>query len=163
VKKKSTTWLRVIAIFRAVKSVALIAIGAMALRYRGEDLQEEMLRTAHHFGISLGAHILEEAAAKLASIQPHLTAVALALFAYAAIFAVEGYGLFRARRWAEYLTAIVTTSFIPFEIWGTVRHVSVAKVLTIALNAAIVVYLVLRLKSERHEEHALDGDAKQPA
>jgi hypothetical protein len=35
---------------------------------------------------------------------------------YAGLFAVEGGGLWLAKRWAECLTIIATTSFVPFEV-----------------------------------------------
>ena len=52
------------------------------------------------------------------------------------------------KRWAEYFSVVVTSSFIPLEIWELFRHFSAAKVLVIVVNVAIVVYLVIRLRSE---------------
>jgi uncharacterized membrane protein (DUF2068 family) len=43
----------------------------------------------------------------------------------------------------------VTSSFIPLEIWELLKRFTVAKVLVIAVNVAIVIYLVVRLRSER--------------
>ena len=45
-----------------------------------------------------------------------LHAVGIVTGCYALVFAVEGVGLLMARRWAEWLTVIVTASFIPLEI-----------------------------------------------
>ena len=35
---------------------------------------------------------------------------------YAAIFSVEGIGLWMEKRWAEWLTTIITASLIPLEV-----------------------------------------------
>ena len=47
-------------------------------------------------------------------------------------------------------TAIITTSFIPLEIYELIEHESWMKIGVILLNALIVVYLVRRLRREGH-------------
>lgn len=66
------------------------------------------------------------------------------------MFLVEGVGLLLVKRWAEWLTVIVTTSFIPLEIWKLVRHSSAPAIVTLALNVAIAAYLAVRLALERN-------------
>jgi hypothetical protein len=63
-------------------------------------------------------------------------------------------GLWLRRRWAEYLTVIVTGSFIPLEIYEIVEHFTVLRVVVLAVNVAIVIYLVLDLRRERHQPRA---------
>ena len=65
---------------------------------------------------------------------------------YAALFAVEGVGLWMRKRWAEWLTTIITASLIPLEVWELVRSPSVGKAVVIAANVAIVCYLIWVLK-----------------
>jgi uncharacterized membrane protein (DUF2068 family) len=74
--------------------------------------------------------------------------VTLASFVYAAVFAVEGIGLFLQKRWAEYLTVVVTSSFMPFELYEVVHELHWQRVVALVLNAAAVVYLVIRLRSD---------------
>jgi uncharacterized membrane protein (DUF2068 family) len=68
-----------------------------------------------------------------------------ASFAYAALFVVEGVGLWLEKTWAEYLTVIVTGSLIPFEVYGLTQEFSAAKLVTLLVNGAVVVYLTTRL------------------
>lgn len=69
--------------------------------------------------------------------------VVAAAAAYAVVESFETVGLWRGRRWAEYLTAVVTASLLPFEVWELVDEgPSVLKVLTMAANLAILAYLV---------------------
>jgi uncharacterized membrane protein (DUF2068 family) len=69
---------------------------------------------------------------------------------YASVFVVEGVGLMMRKAWAEVMTVIITTSFIPLEIYEMVEHPSWAKVAVIAFNIAVVIYLVRRLRREGH-------------
>jgi uncharacterized membrane protein (DUF2068 family) len=69
-----------------------------------------------------------------------------AAFVYAAVFLVEGTGLWLGKVWAEWFTIVVTTSFIPFEIYEVLKKPGAIKIATLVINIAIVIYLVLRRK-----------------
>lgn len=69
---------------------------------------------------------------------------------YAAVFVVEGIGLMLRRAWAEVMTVIVTTSFIPLEIYELIERRSAAKAVVIVVNVGVVLYLLRRLRRERH-------------
>ncbi len=62
---------------------------------------------------------------------------------YAALEATEMVGLWFGKRWAEYLTFIAITALVPLEIYELTLSISVFKVLTLVINLAIVVYLLL--------------------
>lgn len=64
------------------------------------------------------------------------------LSAYTVLLAVEMVGLWRARRWAEYLTLVETATLVPIEIYELAGTVSALKVLTLLLNLAVVAYLL---------------------
>jgi uncharacterized membrane protein (DUF2068 family) len=72
-----------------------------------------------------------------------LIQLGLAVTVLAVVEAAEVVGLWFAKRWAEYLTFIVTTLFVPFEIYELSIGVSVFKVITLVINVAIVLYLLL--------------------
>ncbi len=75
---------------------------------------------------------------------PHrLVQLGLLLTAYAALEACEMVGLWLGKRWAEYLTFLATTAFVPFEIYELSLGFSVLKVLTLVINLVIVLYLLL--------------------
>src|SRR5215813_11149935 len=107
--------IRLISLFKLVKALLLIAIGVGALSLR------------HNHDGGLDTH--------------QLAGIAIGSLVYAAVFVVEGVGLMLRRGWAEVLTAIITTSFLPLEIYELVEHRSWMKIGVIALNALIVVYL----------------------
>ena len=66
-----------------------------------------------------------------------------AITAYAVLEAAEAVGLWRGRRWAEYLTFIATVIFVPYEIYELTKGISALKVLALVVNVAIVAYLLV--------------------
>jgi hypothetical protein len=46
------------------------------------------------------------------------------------------------KRWAEYLTAVATAGFLPFEIYELTKQIPVLRVLALVVNMVILVYLV---------------------
>jgi uncharacterized membrane protein (DUF2068 family) len=96
----------------------------------------------------------------------HLYELGIVLAVYAALEATEMVGLWLAKRWAEYLTLVSTTLFIPFEIYEISAGVSAFKVIILVINVAIVVYLLVakRLfgirgghRVEHERRHGLSG------
>src|SRR5262249_60795782 len=67
-------------------------------------------------------------------------------FLYAGLFLTEGVGLLLRRRWAEYFTVIVTGSLIPLELYELTRRISGIRLVVLAVNLAIVWYLITVLR-----------------
>jgi uncharacterized membrane protein (DUF2068 family) len=74
--------------------------------------------------------------------------IGVVTFAYAALFAIEATGLLLQKRWGEYVSIVITGSFIPVEVYETVRHPHVGRVVAILLNVAAVAYLVWKVKTK---------------
>ena len=73
----------------------------------------------------------------------------ISTFVYSSLLWIEGIGLLLLKRWAEYLTIIITSSFIPFELYADFRHLTIAKTLILIVNSAVVWYLASRLWSRQ--------------
>ena len=67
-------------------------------------------------------------------------------FLFGGIFVTEGIGLFFKQQWAEFLTVVVTASFIPVEVFESFKHFGPAKMILLAVNVVIVWFLVRILK-----------------
>jgi uncharacterized membrane protein (DUF2068 family) len=64
---------------------------------------------------------------------------------YSALLSTEGVGLLLQKVWAEFLTSIITASFIPIEIYALARHATIARISLLLVNILVVAYLVFRL------------------
>ncbi|MEO5817275.1 MAG: DUF2127 domain-containing protein [Gemmatimonadaceae bacterium] len=147
--------LDVIAAFKFVKAATLLAAslgGLGLLNPRVAQWTEEWLeRLALGHGPRLIGALAGRALPALVTAGPRrLIILAVGAMLYAAVFVVEGVGLIRGRRWAEYLTIGVTISFLPFEIVALAHHVSPARAVTLALNVGVAVYLIWRVRSDKH-------------
>jgi uncharacterized membrane protein (DUF2068 family) len=64
------------------------------------------------------------------------------ILVYAAVEGIEAVGLWYGRRWAEYLTFLVTASLLPLEVYEIATRLSPLKILTFVINVAVVAYLL---------------------
>jgi uncharacterized membrane protein (DUF2068 family) len=64
------------------------------------------------------------------------------------------------RRWAEWLTTVITASLIPLEIWEFLERPNAGKAAVLVANAAIVAYLVWHVRRRGREPSAA---SQQPA
>lgn len=130
--------------FKLVKALVLVAAGLGALNLLQGGQVRKLVEWAH---LAPASQILQKAAARISGLsEKQLAAAAVATFAYAAIFLVEGAGLIARKRWAEWLTVIVTASFIPLEIYELAKSGGVGKIVALAINVGIVAYLAVRLR-----------------
>jgi len=144
--------LRLIAIFKFSKATLLIAVGISILKLAHPGADDALEQWVATLALKPGAHYLDEAVSKLASIPPNrLKDVGFGSFVYAALFLTEGIGLWLRKPWAEWFTTIMTASLIPLEIYEIAHHPTVSKAIVLAINAAIVVYLIAHIRNERSQ------------
>lgn len=76
---------------------------------------------------------------------------------YATIEWTEAIGLWRERRWAEYLTVIATAGFLPLEIHELLHRVTALRAIALIVNVALLVWLIhnKRLFGLRGGTHAM--------
>ncbi len=73
---------------------------------------------------------------------PMLRRIGLAAFCYAGLGILEAIGLYLEKIWGEYLTLIITASFLPWEIRELLHRVTEIRIALFAINVAVLVYLV---------------------
>src|SRR3954470_9071457 len=74
--------------------------------------------------------------------QGTITTLAVTAAVYCIVEGVEAVGLWRERRWAEYLTVVATAGFLPFEIRELLDRVSLFRIGALVVNIAILSYLI---------------------
>ena len=142
--------LLLIALFKLLKGAALliVAIGARKLLHR--DVGEVLDHWVEVLRVDPNNHYINMLLTRITNLDPHrLRQLSAGTFFYAAVLLTEGVGLAMRKRWAEYFTILVTSSFIPLEIWEIGRRASWPKVALLLINIAVVAYLVMELRRER--------------
>ena len=141
-----------IAIGKLLKVISLVTVACLALAMVGHDPGERVQHWSEMLGVAPASRHLHRLVGKMAGVGPHkLEAIGFGAFAYAAVFAVEGIGLWLQKRWAEYLTIVVTISFIPFEVYEIAHEPHAGRIVTLVLNVAAVIYLVIKVRAQRKE------------
>jgi uncharacterized membrane protein (DUF2068 family) len=142
-------WIFLIALFKLAKSLLLIAVAVGALGLLHKDVGEVLQYWIDLLRVDPDNRFIHTLLSRVWSVNERtLKEVSAGTFCYAAVFMIEGTGLLLGKRWAKYLTIIVTSSFLPVEIYELVRHPGAMKCVVILLNAGIVAYLVIRVREE---------------
>ena len=146
--------LRVIAIDRVIHFVILTALGVGVLAIAGNadairtrfyrvltDLQNGVAGGAVQNGRHVGfLHALDKVLSLRAGAVHEL---GIALLVYALLEGLEAVGLWLTKRWAEYLTFIVTTLLIPLEIYEIIHRGTPLKVIGFLINLVVAAYLIV--------------------
>lgn len=150
---RSRRLIRLIAVERAIRGLLLAAGGIYLLAHLGADYGKLAERIMRSVELDPNRHFFHALIIRLHELRVHQLRIAGALaLVYGGIELVEGVGLWLDQLWAEYLTVIVTSLLIPFEIYELVHHPTIWKAGGIAINIAIVTYLAHLLR-QRLREH----------
>ena len=109
---------QLVAVFEALKGLLVLLVGFGLLSVVNEDLAQLAEELVGHFHLNPASHyprIFLEAALRISDLR--LWALALFAFAYASLRLAEAYGLWRGRRWAEWLAVASGTLLVPIEIY----------------------------------------------
>jgi len=147
VAKPRNRYLALIGAFRILKSLSLFAAGIGALRLLRPGTVQRLAAWLARFSDHAVVHRALGFVTHLSPQRAEL--IAAGAFAYGAVMAVEGVGLWMQKKWAEWLTIVVTASFIPFEIVEIARRVTAIRVGLLVANVAILIYLIVRRVRKR--------------
>jgi uncharacterized membrane protein (DUF2068 family) len=140
-------WLILIGIFKLFKGVSLLILGFGLLRLLHRDISATAEHWIEVLRVDPDNRFVHRLLLRIFNVTPkQLKELSVGTFIYSAIFLVEGTGLLRKKRWAEYMTLISTGLLIPLEIYEIFHHFTWGKVAVTAANVLIVWYLALRLK-----------------
>lgn len=148
--QESMGTLLLIAVFKLFKGVLLIAVGIGALDLLHRDVADTVSHWVDMLRVDPDNHFVHAVLSRLLSVDPNqLKAVSAGTFIYAGLFLTEGIGLLLRKRWAEYFTIVTTAGLMPLEVWEITKQATAIKIVALLINAAIVVYLVARVRHSR--------------
>lgn len=140
-------WIIAIGVFKLLQAALFILLGLGAIRLLHRDLMgmAEHLILAMRFNPE--GRFVNLFLEKVAMIDPHrLRQISAVIFAIAGLDIIEGTGLVLEQAWAEFVTLILTASFLPLEVFEILRHVTWIRVALVVINLAVVLYLLYYVK-----------------
>jgi len=138
-----------------VQALLFIAIGVGALRLLHKDLEDVLTTLIDHLRFNPESKLVNVILENAANVNDHmLRRISEVFFIYAALSLVEGIGLYLERVWAEYVTLIITASFLPLELFEVVQRLTWIRAGLLVINTLVLLYLlkvvIERAKERRH-------------
>ncbi|HXX73507.1 MAG TPA: DUF2127 domain-containing protein [Nitrospiraceae bacterium] len=137
--------LKLLATYYLLQGLLLAALGFGGVILMDQDHELVMQQWLHLIHLDPENRHIHGLLTRAFSIDDHqLEALSIGSFVYAALALVQGGGLLYGRRWASYLTVVMIASFLPFELYAVMNHVTPLRVTALGVNGVIVWYLIAR-------------------
>jgi uncharacterized membrane protein (DUF2068 family) len=140
--------LRTVAVYEAIKGILVLAIGFGLLALVHRDIQALAEMWVDRFGLNPEGRyprMFLTLADRMADTRLWLICVG-AVF-YSLLRFVEAYGLWMARRWAEWFALVSCAVYLPVELFELWRGISIFKLTILGINGLVVLYLAYALYS----------------
>jgi len=142
-KKGSDGWLMLIAVTHIAKGLVLCAITIGAISLLHKDVEGHAEHWADVFRLDPDNRYIGAILEKLHLIHTkELKEISGLTGLYAALFLTQGTGLALRQRWAEWLTIVATSLFIPVEVYELVHQFTAIRLALLFTNIAVVAFLV---------------------
>jgi uncharacterized membrane protein (DUF2068 family) len=146
--------LRLIAGFKIAKGLLVLGASGGLLALLNRDFAALVKQGANALHADLHGYVVHQLIAMFGVVDvTTLEELGAGTLAYGSLTLTEGIGLWLALRWAAYLTIATNGLFIPVELYTLSRGFTFVKLAVLAINVAIVWYLVEHLKAERGRTH----------
>ncbi len=140
-----------IGLYKLSKALIMLIVGVTALQLVHQNVVQVFDHWVRRLHLDPENRILEH------QIVPHLaqlTASRLRLvgggaFAYVVLYTVQGVGLMRQRRWAEWLTVVSGLGLVPVEAYGFYSHPTISRAVLLGSNLAIAGFLYWHVRRKQ--------------
>lgn len=147
--------LRAVAGFECFKGVFVLLMGICAVALLHKDvwlIAESLLALLHISTDRRFAQLFLDFADSVTDAR--LWAAARIAFAYAGLRFAEAYGLWKGRRWAEWVAFVSGTLLLPMEVRELFRGVTAMRCLLLVGNIGIVLYMLYVILANRRRDEA---------
>jgi uncharacterized membrane protein (DUF2068 family) len=132
---------RALALIEASKGALVLVAGFDLVSRRHYGIRHGILELVRNFHLDPASRHPRIFAMASHFSNTHLWTLAFLAAAYALLRFIEAYGLWRARRWAEWIAVISAAIYVPIEVYGLYRRPDWPVLTLLAVNVAIVLYL----------------------
>ncbi len=147
-----------IAVYKMLQALLFVAVGVGALHLLHKDIGDVLSQVAAALRFNPESRfvnlVLDEAALLN---DPLLKRIGLVAFSYAGISLAESIGLYLEKAWAEYLTLVITASFLPWEVIEIFRRATSIRVGLLTVNVLVFFYLLRLLTNRRKKPAKVEG------
>jgi len=129
-------------VFEAVKGLLVLIVGFGLLSVVHQDVEQLAEELVGHFHLNPASRyprIFLDVTSHLSDFRMWL--LATFAFCYASLRLAEAFGLWRGRRWAEWLAVASGTIYVPIEFYELFTGLSWIKIATLTANIAIIAYM----------------------
>lgn len=149
-KKNGKVGLTLIGLFKLAKGLALLVLAVGLLRLLHRDVEATVTHWIERLRVDPDNHYLHGFLVRVFRVTPRqLRELSAGTFLYAGIFLTEGVGLLMRKHWAEYMTVISTSLFIPLECYELWHRATWPRAIILAINVLTVWYLARGLRRGR--------------
>jgi uncharacterized membrane protein (DUF2068 family) len=153
-RRRHNKWLVLISAYKFVQALLIASIGFGALHLLHKDIGDVLSQVAAALRFNPESRFVNFVLERAEIIDdPLLRRIGVVAFSYAVLNLGEGIGLYLEKLWGEYLTLIITASFLPWEVFEVFRRVTWVRVSLLTVNTLVLLYL-LKLVVE-HRKHVL--------
>jgi uncharacterized membrane protein (DUF2068 family) len=136
----------VIAAYKLLGALLFIAVGVGALRLLHKDIDDVVWRMIADLKMNPESRLVNFLFEKAELLNdPLLRRIGVVAFCYAAVGILEAIGLYLEKTWAEFLTLIITASFLPVEIHELMRRLTWVRIGLLIANVLVLIYLIWML------------------
>jgi uncharacterized membrane protein (DUF2068 family) len=149
--------------FEAAKGLIVLAAGLGLFHLVHRDAEEAAERLVRNLHLDVDSHyprIFIDVAARLDD--SHLRMLAAVALVYSLVRFVEGYGLWRDRRWAEWFGAISGAVYLPLELYKLTEGITWLRLTILLVNSIVVLYLTQLLVRKQIHPPAATASRAQP-
>jgi uncharacterized membrane protein (DUF2068 family) len=145
-EKKKDRLLPWIAAERAFRAIVLVVVGLVLVTHPHANWASDISHFAQRIGLDPNGSGMRKLIEKVRKIHAHQDLVfGVVALAYGVLEGAEAYGLWRRRRWGEWLTVIATALLMIPEVWELTKSTTFFKVGALLVNIVVVLYLLWRL------------------
>ena len=156
--KPHNGWLMLLAAYKCLQALLIAALGIGALHLLGKDVGDELSTLAERLHFNPEGKLVDFLTDKAQFLNdPLLRRIGITSLIYSGLSLAEATGLYLEKAWGEYLTLIITASFLPWELIEILRRLTWIRMSLLGINLVVFLYLLKIVTEGRQKRNQTAG------